>query len=179
MLKRINYILNPTTDVAATVHFYGELLGLPLVAAERRTVHNSDVFRPDRACNHSLLEAPERLTVLFELSEGGRLGFVDFAGVANVPSNPLPRWIKHLAMHVSDYADLKNAEERLRSAGIDVLGPVNHKLLESIYFFDPINDIRLEFTTLIGSLDELDAALAHEALGIFESGGSPQNRAFH
>lgn len=180
MLKRVDHILNPTTDIAATVAFYEGVLGLPLVAAERRPVRAADVMRPSGAPrNMELLANPERLTVLFAMSDGGRLGFVEMPEVREIPVNPLPRWIKHLAMRVASVDALREAERRLREAGIDVLGPVDHKLLESIYFFDPVNDIRLEFTTPHGVLDDEDARLAWEALDRFERGENPRNRAFH
>jgi catechol-2,3-dioxygenase len=49
------------------------------------------------------------------------------------------------------------AKKRLESAGIDVLGPVNHTIFKSIYFFDP-NGHRLELaanTAKPGMLDKL------------------------
>ena len=180
MLKRVDHLLNPTIDIAATISFYEGVLGLPLIAAERRPVRATDVMRPSGPPrNLELLANEERLTALFAMSGGGRLAFVELPELRELPVNPLPRWIKHLAMRVSDVATLREAERRLRAAGIEVLGPVDHKLLESIYFFDPVNGIRLEFTTPHGELDDEDARLAWEALERFERGERPRNRAFH
>jgi catechol-2,3-dioxygenase len=35
----------------------------------------------------------------------------------------------------------------ISAQGIEVVGPVNHGIIYSIYFYDPVNDIRLEITT--------------------------------
>jgi hypothetical protein len=44
---------------------------------------------------------------------------------------------------------------RLRAAGLDVIGPVDHDgFVVSIYFFDP-NGIRLELTTVTASDQQL------------------------
>ena len=53
--------------------------------------------------------------------------------------------------------DLLEAKGNLEAAGIDVLGPTNHTIFKSIYFFDP-NGHRIELaanTGKPGMLDEL------------------------
>ena len=39
---------------------------------------------------------------------------------------------------------------RLQAAGLEVIGPIDHKFIHSIYFFDP-NGVRLELTTRTAS----------------------------
>jgi hypothetical protein len=54
---------------------------------------------------------------------------------------------------------------RLKSFGVDVLGPVDHGFVRSIYFFDP-NGLRLEIaarTEAPGFLEQAKAA-AHDQL---------------
>jgi catechol-2,3-dioxygenase len=51
--------------------------------------------------------------------------------------------VQHLALEVASMDELLAAKERLVAAGIDVLGPTNHTIFKSIYFFDP-NGHRLE-----------------------------------
>jgi hypothetical protein len=53
--------------------------------------------------------------------------------------------------------ELVAKKEQLQAAGIDVIGPVNHTIFKSIYFFDP-NGHRLELvanTNKPGMLEEL------------------------
>lgn len=48
-----------------------------------------------------------------------------------------PIWTQHLALKVKDIETLLATKDKLIKDGIDVLGPVNHTLFYSIYFFDP------------------------------------------
>jgi len=74
---------------------------------------------------------------------------------ASEPSPNTPLWVNHLALRVDSVAAVQTALGRLRGAGLDVIGPVNHDgFVVSIYFFDP-NGIRLELTTVTASDDQL------------------------
>ena len=62
-------------------------------------------------------------------------------------------------------AALMAAKARLEAADVSVIGPTDHGIIKSIYFFDP-NGIRLELTTRTATAKEMadHAAHAHEAL---------------
>lgn len=54
-----------------------------------------------------------------------------------------PEWVQHIAFKVDSLQTLTDTKARLESAGIEVIGPTNHTIFQSIYFFDP-NGHRLE-----------------------------------
>ena len=54
-----------------------------------------------------------------------------------------PAWVQHIAFEIEDYKALLAAKEHIESEGIAVIGPTNHGIFQSIYFFDP-NGHRLE-----------------------------------
>jgi glyoxylase I family protein len=56
-----------------------------------------------------------------------------------------PTWVQHLALRVADEEALLRNKRRIESHGVEVLGPVDHGICKSIYFFDP-NGHRLELT---------------------------------
>jgi len=56
-----------------------------------------------------------------------------------------PEWVQHLALEVTDMDTLHSYQQRLQESGIEVIGPTDHKICQSIYFFDP-NGHRLELT---------------------------------
>jgi catechol-2,3-dioxygenase len=56
-----------------------------------------------------------------------------------------PSWVQHIAFEVADLATLEAMRDKLRARGIEVVGPTDHGLFKSIYFFDP-NGHRLELT---------------------------------
>jgi catechol-2,3-dioxygenase len=70
-----------------------------------------------------------------------------------------PNWTQHLAMEVDSVDTMMAAKARLEAAGIEVVGPTDHALFKSIYFYDP-NGHRLELaanTLRPGMLEALDA----------------------
>ena len=68
-------------------------------------------------------------------------------------------WTQHLALKVNSMEELLETKDRLISEGIDVLGPVNHTLFHSIYFFDPSGH-RLELAYEV-STPKMNRALDH------------------
>jgi len=54
-----------------------------------------------------------------------------------------PEWVQHIAFEVKDVEALMAAKGHAEAQGLDVLGPTNHGIFKSIYFFDP-NGHRLE-----------------------------------
>jgi lactoylglutathione lyase len=54
-----------------------------------------------------------------------------------------PVWVQHLALEVDSVETLVATKARLEAAGIEVVGPTDHTIFKSIYFFDP-NGHRLE-----------------------------------
>ncbi len=59
-------------------------------------------------------------------------------------------------------------KEWLESKGIAVIGPVDHQVLLSIYFFDPTLNCRLELTTPLTRLSDQDAKDAEKTLDQWE-----------
>ena len=66
-----------------------------------------------------------------------------------------PAWVQHIAFEVEDYDALLAARERVESEGLDVIGPTNHGIFQSIYFFDP-NGHRLELVANTQTQEQLD-----------------------
>ena len=78
-----------------------------------------------------------------------------------------PAWVQHLALKVDSMDTLLATKARLEAAGIDVVGPTDHTIFKSIYFFDP-NGHRLELAADVGTpemyakLDEVKWAMLQE-----------------
>ena len=54
-----------------------------------------------------------------------------------------PDWVQHIAFEVDDMAALERAHDSLLAEGLEVIGPTNHGIFQSIYFRDP-NGHRIE-----------------------------------
>jgi catechol-2,3-dioxygenase len=81
--------------------------------------------------------------------------------------NNTPEWVQHIAFKVDSLETLTAAKAKLQAAGIDVIGPTDHTIFKSIYFFDP-NGHRLELAVDTASaeqqqkLDEVKWAMLDE-----------------
>jgi len=68
-----------------------------------------------------------------------------------------PGWVQHIAFEVEDMDALMAAKEQVEAAGVKVVGPTDHHIFKSIYFFDP-NGHRLELAANVdrpGALEKL------------------------
>lgn len=134
-LKGLHHYAYKCQDPVKTRHFYETVLGLPLVHTIRATAVPSTGGEPEHYFH-----------LFFRMKDGSCIAFFDLGDdEASLPSPNTGRWINHVAFEVADETELLAAKKRLEDEGIDVVGPLDHDFIRSIYFFDP-NGIRMEFT---------------------------------
>jgi len=93
--------------------------------------------------------------------------FID-AGMGNVlaffeiPNSPAmgrdentPAWVQHIAFEVENLDALMKAKAQVEAAGLKVIGPTDHGIFKSIYFFDP-NGHRLELAANTGTAEMME-----------------------
>ena len=143
-IRGLHHFAYRCRDAEETRHFYEDLLGLPL----------THIVRADTI--PSTGEHCPYVHLFFEMTDGSSVAFFDLGdNTASDPSPNTPRWVNHLALRVDSVAAVHAALARLRAAGLDVIGPVDHDgFVVSIYFFDP-NGIRLELSTVTASDQQL------------------------
>ena len=131
-VTRIHHVAYRCNDARETVDFYREVLGMEFQLA----------FAEDRV--PSTGEPDPYLHVFLDAGMGNVLAFFELPHRAPMDRDPnTPPWVQHIAFEVASPDALADAKARLEAAGLDVLGPVDHGLFDSIYFFDP-NGHRLE-----------------------------------
>jgi catechol 2,3-dioxygenase-like lactoylglutathione lyase family enzyme len=133
MLSHVAYI---TRDTAATTDFYSRLLGMELVNAVL------DDAIPSTG------EPVPYFHSFFRMADGSTVAFFEAPELPPLeePPHPAYKTFQHLAMQVDTPETVDRWHRWLQSNGVEVLGPVDHKIIYSIYFHDP-NGIRLEITT--------------------------------
>jgi catechol 2,3-dioxygenase-like lactoylglutathione lyase family enzyme len=147
-IKQIHHVAYRCIDAKKTVEWYVEHLNMNFVLAIAEDLVPST-------------KAPDPyMHVFLDAGQGNVLAFFE------LPTQPpmdrdrnTPAWVQHLALEVGSMEELLAAKERLVAAGIEVLGPVNHAIFQSIYFFDP-NGHRLELAANVGTpemMAKLDA----------------------
>jgi len=131
-IERIHHVAYRCRDAKQTVEWYTKHLNMQFVLA----IAENEV---------PSTKAPDPYMHVFLDAGGGNvLAFFE------LPTQPemdrdchTPSWVQHLAMKVDSLETLLETKAKLEAAGISVIGPVNHTIFKSIYFFDP-NGHRLE-----------------------------------
>ncbi len=143
-VKRIHHVAYRCKDAKETVEFYERVLNMKFLLA----------FAEDKV--PSTKEPDPYMHVFLDAGMGNVLAFFE------LPTKPemdrdrnTPEWVQHLAMEVENYDALLDAKRHIESEGIEVLGPTNHGIFQSIYFFDP-NGHRLELVANTQTQDQLD-----------------------
>ena len=131
-IQRIHHVAYRCHDAQATVRWYQEHLGMTFVLA----------IAEDRVPS---THAPDPYMHVFLDAGGGNvLAFFELPNAAPMGRDAnTPDWVQHIAFKVDSLQELANTQARLQAAGIDVIGPTDHTIFKSIYFFDP-NGHRLE-----------------------------------
>lgn len=142
-IQRLNHVAYRCRDARETTEFYRDVLGLRL----------AHVIVQDRV--PSTGELAPHCHVFFEMGDGSWVAFFDLIDQARVDQETDPDWAQHLALEVPSVEVLEERLAALRSHGIDVLGPVDHGFIRSIYFHDPSGH-RLELAARTHEPDALD-----------------------
>ena len=135
--QMLNHLAYVTHDVAATADFYTRILGMELAS----TIFDDQV--PSTGENFPYFH------IFFRMGDGSTLAFFEAPGVPPPAkaSHPAYDIFNHIALQAKDRAEVLRWHEWLKSQGVDVIGPTDHKgLILSIYFHDPAG-VRLEITT--------------------------------
>lgn len=132
-----SHIAHITFDAEATADFYTRILGMELAQA----VMDDGI--------PSTGDPVPYFHIFFRLADGSTIAFFEAPDLPDQPPPPHPAYkiFNHIAMQVDSVDEVHEWQRHLTEHGIDVLGPVDHTIIYSIYFRDPVNDIRLEITT--------------------------------
>jgi glyoxylase I family protein len=132
IVERIHHVAYRCRNAKETVEFYRDALGMEfLLAISEDRVPST---KTDDPYMHVFLDA----------GNGNVLAFFEIPNSPPMGRDPnTPEWVQHIAFKVGSVATLLDTKARLERRGIAVLGPTNHELFQSIYFFDP-NGHRLE-----------------------------------
>lgn len=145
--KMLHHAAWVTHDAAATVDFYTRILGLECVSTviDDRIPSTGDPF--------------PYLHLFFKLGDGSLIAFFKSIGLPPPAKSPHPAYdiFNHFALEVGSVEEVDRWATHLKAHGVDVVGPTDHGVIYSIYFYDP-NGVRLEFTTNTGWAEHPDRA---------------------
>jgi glyoxylase I family protein len=138
-IHQLHHYAYRARDAEETRRFYEDILGLPLY----HIIQSDHVPSTGEFCPYTHF--------FFRLQDGSFIAFFDLGDdVKCEPSPNTPLWVNHISFRVDSMQSLLDMKARLEANGIEVLGPTDHHIFHSIYFFDP-NGIRLELTAQLAN----------------------------
>ncbi|RED45760.1 VOC family protein [Aestuariispira insulae] len=145
-IEQIHHVAYRCNDAKETVEWYQRVLNMDFLVA----------ISEDKV--PSTKEPDPYMHVFLDAGNGNILAFFEITGKPPMGRDPnTPAWVQHIAFRVADEEALLKAKAEIQAQGIDVIGPTDHDIIKSIYFFDP-NGHRLELTCVTGT-DETHAKL--------------------
>ena len=127
----IHHIAVMASDIKAHIAFFSQVLGYPLVAL------------------FDMHGVPGGLHAFLRMADHSYFSIVQLPGVADIPieigvthagTGAMPSAVgtmQHLAFRADTDADLLSMRDRIRSHGVNVIGPIDHGVCRSIYFAGP------------------------------------------
>ena len=142
----LHHLALSTGDIKGQIAFFSDVLGMELMAlywmhGAEKTVHG--FLKLNDRCAVAFVQTPHNKDI-------ERVIGVTHPGTAL--NSSAPGTMQHLALNVDCEDDLLNMRDRIRSRGINVVGPMDHGFCKSIYFAGP-EDLSLEISTYTGALD--------------------------
>lgn len=142
----IHHLAISTADIKAQIEYFTDALGCELVALY--WMHGV------KGAWHGFLE----------LNEHSSIAFVQMDAIASI--EPIPGvthagngggttaggTMQHVAFNVDTYDELLAMRDRIRSRGINVMGPIHHGMCDSIYFAG-MEGLTLEVATSQAAID--------------------------
>jgi glyoxylase I family protein len=143
ILKRIHHVAYRCRDAKQTVEFYQRVLGMDFVLA----------IAEDQVPS---TKAPDPyMHVFLDAGLGNVLAFFELPNSPEMGADPnTPDWVQHIAFEVEDFAALESARQSILAEGLEVIGPTDHGIFQSIYFRDP-NGHRIELAANTCSDEEM------------------------
>lgn len=142
----IHHLAFMAADIKKHIEFFSQVMGCPLVAL------------------FDMHGVPGGLHAFLKMNDHSYFSIVQLPDVDKIPieigkthsgSGALPSaagTLQHLAFGVDSQADLLAMRDRIRSHGVNVIGPIDHGMCQSIYFAGP-DQMTLEVATSQEALD--------------------------
>lgn len=133
-VEKLHHVAYRCRDAVRTADFYTEALGLKF------TMAMSDERAPTTG-DHC-----QYIHIFFEMADGSHIAFFELPEAAPMKLDPnTPPWVQYIALEVSDASAFEAGIKRLKDYGVEVTGPLDHHIFQSIYFHDP-DGYRVELT---------------------------------
>ena len=126
LIRKVHHVAYRCKDAKQTVEWYQKYLGMGFILAIAEDAVPS-THAPD-----------PYMHVFLDAGGGNILAFFELPTRPEMGRDPnTPAWTQHLALAVGSMEDMLAGQAKLEADGIEVVGPTDHAIFKSIYFFDP------------------------------------------
>lgn len=128
--RGVNHLALSTCDMKGQLEYWSDVLGCPLKALY--WMHGVE------ATFHGFVELAHDSYIAFvQHPDNGKDIEYGITHAGN-PGAPVTRGaMQHVALHVDTFDELLEMRDRIRSRGVQVMGPIDHGFVQSIYFGGP------------------------------------------
>ncbi len=145
-IKKIHHVAYRCKDAKETVEWYKKYLNMEFVLAIAENQVPS-TKAPDPYMHVFLDAGAGNILAFFEIPS-----YPDMSRDLNTPD-----WVQHLAFELGSMEEQEDVKTKLEGDRIEVVGPTDHTIFQSIYFFDPSGH-RLELAVNTNT-SEMDSKL--------------------
>ena len=128
LIEKIHHVAYRCKNAKQTVEWYRKYLDADFVLA----IAEDEV--------PSTKEPDPYMHIFIDIGGGNILAFFELPTkpemVGTADANT-PAWTQHLALKVDSVDTMLKVKQKLEADGIEVIGPTDHTIFKSIYFFDP------------------------------------------
>lgn len=137
--KGVNHLALSTRDMKGQLEFWCDALGCPLKALY--WMHGVP------GAMHGFVElSPESYVAFVQHPDNAKDVQIGITHAGNAGAPVTAGTMQHVAFHVDSLDDVLAMRDRIRSRGIQVMGPIDHGFIQSMYFTGP-EGLALEICT--------------------------------
>ncbi len=128
--KGVNHLALSTNDMKGQLEFFCDVLGCPLKALY--WMHGvANTF-------HGFVElSPESYVAFVQSPNNPKDCEIGVTHAGNPTGTTTAGTMQHVSFHVDTFEELLAMRDRIRSRGVPVLGPIDHGMIQSMYFAGP------------------------------------------
>jgi len=125
-INKIHHVAYRCRNAKQTVEWYQKYLNMDFILA----IAENEV---------PSTKAPDPyMHVFLDAGAGNVLAFFELPSFPEMGRDQnTPEWVQHIAFQIDSLDDLMDTKAKLEADGIEVVGPTDHTIFKSIYFFDP------------------------------------------
>lgn len=125
-IQKIHHVAYRCHDAKETVTWYQKYLDMDFILAIAENQVPST-------------KAPDPYMHIFmDAGQGNVLAFFELPTQPRMSKDPnTPDWVQHIAFQIESMDEMMEIKAKLEADDIEVIGPTDHTLFQSIYFFDP------------------------------------------